>query len=176
MLITLIGTIAAGFLGAGCVLLLRFVLRRFGAEERLPRWATPVAAGAFMLAATISSEYGWFANTRAGLPEGVEVVATREHSAPWQPWTYLRPYVNSFIAMDQNSIRSNADEESLKIVDLYMFTRWQAAQQMQMAVDCAAGRRADPAEGIEMDADGRPTGVAWRDVTADDPLFGAACG
>ena len=175
MLITLVGTIAAGFLGAGSMLLLRFVLRRFGQEHRMPGWGTPVAAGAFMLAATISSEYGWFANTRANLPDGVAVVVTREHSAPWQPWTYLRPYVNSFIAIDHGSVRTNADLAALRIVDLYIFTRWQAAQQMQIAVDCASSRRADPAEGIEMDGDGRPVGVTWRDVSADDPLYSAAC-
>ena len=171
MFITLIATLAAGFLGAGCVMLLRFVFK-----DRVPRWATPVAAGSFMLAATISSEYAWFPQASANLPEGVEVVVTRERQAAWQPWTYLRPYVSSFVALDGESIRTNEADEGLRIVDLYIFTRWQSTQQLQVAVDCTQGLRADPADGIEMDGDGRPTGVTWRNVEEGDPLFGAACG
>ncbi|MEM1272760.1 MAG: hypothetical protein AAGF88_03030 [Pseudomonadota bacterium] len=171
MFITLVGTIAAGFLGGGCVLLLRFVFK-----DRVPKWALPITAGAFMLAATISSEYGWFRNTAANLPGGVEVVATHERQAPWQPWTYAAPYVNSFIAFDRGSVRTNADTPSLKIADLFIYTRWQPPRQVQLAVDCDAGLRADPAEGVEMDDDGRPVGVTWREVPQDDALMRAACG
>jgi len=171
MFITLIATIAAGFLGAGCVMLLRFVIK-----DRVPRWATPIAAGSFMLAATISSEYAWYGNAVSGLPDGFEIVDTRERQAAWQPWTYLRPYTVSFVALDGESTRINSGDADLKIVDLYIFTRWQSTRQLQMAVDCGLGRRADPAEGIEMDSEGRPEGVTWRDVGAEDPLFGAACG
>lgn len=175
MFVTLIATVAAGFLGAGCVLLLRFVMRRFGVEDRLPRWATPVAAGGFMLAATISSEYAWFSNSEANLPDGVEVIATREHQAAWQPWTYLRPFVSSFVALDVESVRTNATDEGLKIVDLYVFTRWRPTQQLQVAVDCGQSLVADPADGVQMDGEGRPAGVVWREVTSDDPILSSTC-
>lgn len=175
MFITLIAALAAGFLGAGFVMLLRFVMRRFGVEHRLPGWATPVAAGGFMLAATISSEYVWFQQSSAQLPDGLEVVATRERQAPWQPWTYVKPYVGSYVAFDGDSVRANSDDPDLLVADVFLFARWQGTRQLQVAFDCGTGRRADPAEGVAMDAEGRPTGVAWREVPGDDPLYAAAC-
>lgn len=171
MFITLIGTIAAGFMGAGFVLILRFLLK-----ERVPKWAIPIAAGAFMLAATISSEYGWFPNASASLPEGVEVVATREAQAFWRPWTYVTPFVDSFMAMDRETVLINPENGDQRLVDLYLFTRWRATTQLQLAVDCAAGARAEPGEAVDLDDNGWPAGVIWRQVAEDDALLTAACG
>lgn len=167
---TLFGTLAAGFMGAGFVLILRIVFKR-----NLPGWAMPISAGLFMLAATISSEYQWFDNTVASLPEGAEVVATREHSAFWQPWTYVAPYVTSFVVVDRATIETNEAEPDLRLVTAYVFTRWRQTADLRLVVDCAENLRADMTEGAELDENGRPIDVTWRDVAADDPLLLATC-
>lgn len=163
----------AGFMGAGCVLLAKVALKKV---VTIPRSAVPIGAGLFMIAATVSSEYGWFPNAARSLPQGFEVVATVDFQEWWKPWTQVRPYVNSFLAMDVATMRQNETNPDLRIVDLYVHTRWQPIRSLQLAVDCGEGTRADPAEGISMDETGRPTGVTWRTVPADDPLLSAACG
>ncbi|MBF9036777.1 hypothetical protein HKCCE2091_21290 [Rhodobacterales bacterium HKCCE2091] len=170
MLFTLIAVAAAGLVGGIMAALLRWRYRR------IPGWVVPVTAGALMLAATISSEYGWFGNTRDALPEGVEIVATHEHRAPYQPWTYLVPYINGFVAVDGGSLRTNDAVPDLRLVNVYVFARWQAPTEVPIAVDCAQGARADLIDGVEFDADGRPEGVTWREVPEDDALLGAVCG
>ena len=65
MFFELIGVIVAG-VAAG---ILVWALGRF-AGGSLPSWLAPVAAGAAMLAATISMEYGWYARTERTLPRG----------------------------------------------------------------------------------------------------------
>ena len=57
----LIAVFVAGFAGAGAVMLLNRVT-----GGRLPRWLMPLGAGAAMLVATISSEYGWYGRDQGG--------------------------------------------------------------------------------------------------------------
>lgn len=171
MLFTLIAVAAAGIVGGVMMALLRW---RFG--PRIPGWAVPVTAGALMLAATVSSEYGWFGNTRSALPDGVEIIATHEHQAFYQPWTYLVPYINGFVAVDGGSVRTNDAVPDLRLANVYVFARWQAPTEVPIAVDCAENARADLIDGVEFDDDGRPEGVTWRPVAEDDALLGAVCG
>ena len=157
-------------MGAGFVLILRIIFKR-----KMPGWAMPVSAGLFMLAATISSEYVWFENTLATLPEGTEVVATRERSAFWQPWTYVVPYVTSFVVIDRATIQTNEAEPDLRLVTAYVFTRWRATADLRLVIDCATPARADMTEGAELDENGRPIDVTWHEVAEDDPLLQASC-
>ena len=102
MFLTLIAVFVAGIGGAGLAMALRFTFR-----GRLPAWITPLFAGGAMIAATISTEYTWFSSQTDNLPEGMEVIVTRERAAWWQPWTYIRPYNDGFIALDRASLRMN---------------------------------------------------------------------
>ncbi|MCG7859802.1 hypothetical protein MD537_22680, partial [Flavihumibacter sediminis] len=74
MFLELIATIFAGVAAAGVML----VITR-ASKGRLPKWLTPVAAGGAMIAATVSSEYGWYARTSASLPEEFAII-DRVHS------------------------------------------------------------------------------------------------
>lgn len=170
MFLSLMATLFAGFAGAGMVLLLRTVLK-----DRIPKWATPVAAGAAMIAATIGSEYSWYDTTRQALPEGMEVVATRENTSWWRPWTYAAPYVDGFVALDRVSVRTNDAAPGVHLLNLYVFGRWAATTEIPSLVDCLENRRAEVIDGVEFDQDGAPLNADWRDVPEDDALLSAVC-
>lgn len=163
MFLELIGVIFAGLGGAGVMML---ITRLTG--NRLPKWIIPVAAGAAMLATTISSEYSWYARTSGNMPEALNVVQTVESTAVYRPWTYLVPYIDRFVAVDQDNIRPNADQPDLFLADLYFFGRWSTVQAVEIMVNCATGQRADPALGDE-------SPPVWRDVPADDPIVTGVC-
>ncbi|MEQ5872822.1 hypothetical protein J4E08_23520 [Sagittula sp. NFXS13] len=161
MFLELLAVIFAGIAGAGVMMLVtRFVA--------LPRWLVPIGAGAAMLAATISSEYGWYGRTVNGLPEGVLVAQTAPSKAPWRPWTYVFPMTDRFIAVDTRRTQANLETPQLYITDLYFFGRWQPLTQVEIMIDCANMRRADPAR----DDGAEPV---WRTVGADDPIVQIVC-
>ncbi len=170
MIYTLIGTFVAGFAGAGFVLMLRFLYK-----ERIPKGATPVAAGLCMLAATIGSEYSWYGNTHANLPEGMEVVTVRDQQNWYRPWTFVAPYVTAFVAIDRLSERTNEAVPDVHLLNFYLFQRFNAAVEMPTLVDCTERTRASVIDGLEFDDDGRPLNVQWTAVAADDALVLAAC-
>jgi len=163
MFLELIAVVFAGLAGAGVMLAITRL-----AGNRLPKWLIPVAAGAAMLGTTISSEYSWFSRTSANLPEGLEVVQSLENKAVYRPWTYLFPYTDRFVALDQPNVRANQDNPDLFLADLYFFGRWRTVRSVEVMVDCDSGQRADPALG-----DGSPP--VWRDVPADDPIVTGVC-
>lgn len=163
MFLELIGVIFAGLGGAGVMML---ITRLSG--NRLPKWIIPVAAGAAMLGTTISSEYSWFSRTSTNLPDGLQVVQTVESTAWYRPWTYLFPYTNRFVAIDQGNVRANTDQAELYLANLYFFGRWSTVQSVEVMVNCDTGQRADPALGDE-------SPPVWRDVPVDDPIVTGVC-
>lgn len=170
MFFELIGTIVAGIAAA----LIFWALNR-ALGGRLPSWLVPVSAGAAMLLATISSEYSWFSRTVATLPEGLEVAQSVEETALYRPWTYAKPFVSRFVAVDRASLRSHPDHPGQRIVDLVLYGRWAKTAKVPMLFDCAQGRRADIADGVEFSADGAAQGVTWRAVPTGDPVQAAVC-
>ncbi len=163
MFLELIAVIVAGLAGAGAMMLLAHM-----SGGRLPKWLVPVGAGAAMLAAAISSEYGWYDRTANALPEGLEVAQTRPSKALWRPWTYAIPMIDGFVAVDRANLRPNSQRDDLFMADLYFYGRWKPVQAVEVIVDCAQGRRADPALG-----DGSPP--VWRDVGQNDPVVKTVC-
>lgn len=171
MLFELIAVIVAGFAGAGVALLVNRV-----SGGRLPRWVTPVAAGAAMLAVTITNEYGWYPRTVQTLPEGLSVVMPVEDRAIYRPWTYAWPFVSRFLAVDGQSVRTNPEQPGLRLADVYAFARWTAPNRLTVVVDCDGARRAEIVEGASFGEDGAPEGVTWRDVGENDEILTAVCG
>lgn len=170
MFFELIGTIVAG-VAAG---LLVWALNRT-LKGRLPKWLMPVAAGAAMLVATISSEYGWFARTQASMPQGFEVAQTIEEKAFYRPWTYAKPFVSRFVAVDLAGLRTHPDQPDQRIVDLVFYGRWARTAKVPMLFDCAGGRRADIADGVAFGSDGAVLDAAWHTGPDDDDIVNAAC-
>ncbi|WP_171174411.1 hypothetical protein [Ruegeria sp. HKCCD8929] len=171
MFLELIGTIFAGFAVAGVVML----VNKF-TGGRLPRWLAPVAAGLAMIAVTIGSEYSWYERTRSALPEGLEVVQEVESRALYRPWTYAAPFVDRFAAVDTASVQTNENVPDQRLADLYFFGRWAPLAKLPVAVDCAAGRRANLADGAEFGADGAVENADWVAAGPDDPVVRAVCG
>lgn len=170
MFFELIGTIVAG-VAAGLIV---WAVNRT-LKGRLPGWLVPVAAGAAMLLATISSEYGWFARTQAAMPKGMIVAEEIEETAFYRPWTYARPFVSRFVAVDQATIRTHPDQPGQRIVDLVFYGRWARTAKVPVLFDCTGGRRADIVDGIEFGTDGAVMNADWFDLPAQDPILQAAC-
>lgn len=170
MFLELIATFVAGFAGAGVILLLNKVL-----GGRLPRWLMPVAAGAAMLFATISSEYSWYPRTQASLPEGLEIVETVDGKAFYRPWTYLWPFTERFVAVDVATVRSHSDQPGKRLGDIYLFGRWSPVHKIPVLADCQEMRRAALTDAISFNADGTVSGAEWNSVDGGDVIVAAMC-
>lgn len=170
MFLELLGVIFAGVAGAG---LMMVIIRLTGA--RLPKWLTPVAAGGAMIAATISSEYSWYARTTDSLPEGFEIVDTVQTSAFWRPWTYVAPLTERFVALDVASLQTNSAHPDLKLAQAYFYGRWAPLHRLNVAADCAGGRRAALVDAITFADDGTIEGAQWVTAAPSDPLLSAIC-
>ena len=170
MFFELIGTIIAGVAAALLVWAINRTLK-----GRLPKWLIPASAGAAMLAATISSEYGWYNRTLATMPEGFVVAQSIEETAFYRPWTYAAPFVSRFVAVDQLSTRTHPNQPDHRLVDLVFYGRWTRTAKVPMLFDCAQNRRADVVDGINFAEDGGVIGATWFPLPADDPLLTTAC-
>ncbi|MEM6409029.1 MAG: hypothetical protein AAF700_11505 [Pseudomonadota bacterium] len=170
MFFELIAVFVAGIACAGIAMMLIMISGR-----RLPRWITPIAAGAGMIAITISSEYSWFERTSARLPEGVAVAMTVEERSWIRPWTQIWPYTERFVAVDQSTARSHEQQPDQKMVDLYFFGRWSPVNRAPMLFDCAKNRSAPLIDGAEFGEDGSVKDAAWEELDADDAILTLAC-
>ncbi len=170
MFLELIATIVAGIAAAGIMMV---VTRASGG--RLPKWLTPVAAGAAMIAATIANEYGWYSRTAQSLPDDFMIVDTVESKAFYRPWTYVRPFVDRFAALDTQSVRRHEEAPAMRMADMYFFGRWAPVNKLRVLADCAASRRAALTEGVSLHPDGTASGAAWTPVPLDDPLVSTIC-
>ena len=170
MFLELIATVFAGLAVAGVAMLLNKLT-----GNRLPRWIVPVAAGLGMIGTTIASEYGWYDRTVATLPEGMEVAQTVENQSFYRPWTYARPYIERFVAVDATSLRQNPALPGQRMVDVYYFGRWAPLNKVPVLLDCNGARRASLVDGAEFGADGQVINADWVAVGADDPLVATGC-
>lgn len=161
----LIATLITGIAAAGAVMLVRLPLKGF-----IPGWVTPVTAGLAMLAFTIYSEYNWYPRTLAALPDGIEITAERENTAWFRPWTYARPFIDGFVAVDTASVQTNPALPDARLVTLYIFGRGAPTGKIPAVFNCAKAQRADVIDSTTL-----PTDSDWRDVPADDPTLLAAC-
>jgi hypothetical protein len=171
MFLELVATFIAGIGGAGLMMLINRLTGR-----RLPKWLIPVAAGGAMLAATISSEYGWYDRTIDTLPEGFSVVQTVESRALYRPWTYVKPFTERFVALDEAALRTNQNLPDMRMADLYFYGRWAPLNKMTVMADCLKNRRAPLVDGVAFDDAGNVTGADWLSVPSDDPLLESICG
>ena len=167
MFFELIATFFAAIGTAGLVMLLNRITGGW-----LPRWATPVAAGLAMLGYAIWSEMTWAERTGASLPEGLVVIEKIEQTYYWKPWTFAKPQITRFIAMDVATRKENPAAPGTYLVNLYLHGRWQPVQLVPQLVDCTAQARADVTDAALAD----PAGAArWLELGGADPLIQAMC-
>ena len=170
MFVELIATFVAGIACAGLAMLLIRVSGR-----RLPRWITPVAAGAAMLGVTISNEYTWYKRTAEKLPHGLEVALTVEDLSWLRPWTQIWPYTKRFVALDIGMARRHENQPDHTLVDLYFFGRWSPVNKAPILFDCAANRSALLIDGADFATDGSVEDPKWEVMAPDDALLNLAC-
>ncbi len=166
MFLELIATFVAGFGAAGVVLLLNRIT-----SGRLPRWAMPVAAGATMIGVAVWSEMTWADRTEETLPDGLEVAETVSRSIWWRPWTYARPQTVRMMAIDTTSIRTKDAADDARLVDIYLFERWQPPRLVPQLVRCSDPARADVTDATLAE----PGSADWRPVPGDSTLIRLAC-
>ena len=170
MFVELIATIFAGIGCAGIAMLLNLMT-----GKRLPKWVTPIAAGAGMIAMTIYNEYTWFSRTSADLPDGLEIAMTVEEQGWLRPWTQVAPYTKRFVAVDTGTARRNDAFPDQVLADLYFFGRWSPVSQAPMLFDCAGARAALLIDGAAFADDGSIADADWQTLAADDPMLLTAC-
>ncbi len=171
MFLELIATVFAGLAAAGVVLLVNRLL-----GNRLPNWIVPVCAGLGMIATTISNEYSWYSRTAANLPDGLSIAQTVENKSYYQPWTFLIPYIDRFVAVDINSTLINPDIPHQRMIDIYFFGRWYPANKMRVLLDCQHSRRAQLITDANFDKNGHVVDPPWVGVTPTDPVLKMGCG
>lgn len=170
MFFELIGTIVAGVAAALLVWAINRTLK-----GRLASWLVPVAAGGAMLLANITSEYSWFDRAQANMPDGFVVAETVEETQFYRPWTYVKPFVSRFIAVDQATARTHPSQPDHKIVDLVIYGRWARTAKIPALFDCAANARADLVDGVDFGESGEVLNADWHTMDADAPMLRAAC-
>ncbi|WP_282605417.1 hypothetical protein [Pelagibius sp. Alg239-R121] len=170
MLMELIATFALGVAAAGAVM----ILRRFS-PARLPRWATPAAAGLAMIGFTLWSEYTWFSRTEIALPESFEIVTRHEHSSIFRPWTQVRPFIDRFSAIDKNALRRNEQVPGQIMAEVLMVTRHSGNARLPVLIDCPGTRRADLSDGMKFNEAGALLDADWYQLESDDPLLKTVC-
>ena len=134
MIYEFIATITAGFGMAGIALIIRHISKLLG--KTTPKWLIPVFAGIGMLGFQIYQEYYWYDQQRANLPEEVVVVKTFEDSTWFRPWSYIKPQIVRFAAIDKNSIEVNQQTPNLRKVNVYLFERRISTKIVPQIIDC----------------------------------------
>lgn len=177
MLFEFIATIAAGFGLAGVALIITHLSKLAG--KRAPKWLIPLFAAIGMFTFQIHQEYSWYDQQVAQLPEGVNVVKTAQSSVWFRPWSYAKPQILRFIAVDSGHARARADNPNIYLVNLYLFERRMSMQKIPQVIDCAAPARADyvlQEKGSKMTIDEHVKQTTkWRSLAKDDPLYINVC-
>jgi hypothetical protein len=165
MIIDFVATISAGFALAGVALVLRSLTRRW-----LPAWIVPAAAGLGMLSFAIWNEYTWHSRTVGALPDGVVVARAQAETAPWRPWTYIRPIVTRFSAVDTRRSRTNPKVPGQVLTTVLLIGRWQPSLAVPVVFDCPGARRAALTSDTPLDGE-----FDWEELPETDETLRATC-
>ncbi|CCQ72683.1 hypothetical protein [Magnetospira sp. QH-2] len=144
-------------------------------RRKPPRYVLPLVAGATALFYSIWDEYTWYDRTVAKLPGHIQVVESFETTGFWQPWTYYKPRINRFLALDKAQTRRNEKLPGLVMTEVILVKKLEATRIVNQLVDCRKAQFMDIAVSTSFDPDGRPTNPEWRAIEPDNSLFLAAC-
>lgn len=171
MLFELFAALVAGLAVAGIVMGLRWLSRGL-----LPKWLIPASAGIGILSFAIWSEYTWFERVSGTLPSTVTVAWQNETRSPLRPWSYVRPVITRFTAVDAGAAQRHENFPDQVMTDVILMARWQQPARIRVVFDCAKRQRADLIGGnVSVAEDGSIVGAKWVDLPEDDPVLAAAC-
>ncbi len=126
----IIATAMVGVLVTGVILSIRLFYKK------LPKWVIPAGAGLGMLIYQVYAEYSWAEHMMSRLPKETVVVASVPKTAWYRPWSYVKPQVLQFVALDKTSIVPVLNQADTKQATLYFFERREAAAPLGITVDC----------------------------------------
>lgn len=162
------------FLVGGTVALLLWAVART-LKRPLPRWVYPAAAGLTMLVYQVYNDYTWFGRNAGSLPPSYVVTSRHTQSSILQFWSLIVPPVDRFAVVDRTSIKRNPQVPDLVMANVILVTRFHPSVLIVQVFDCAQRRRADIHDRVTFDTGGRPQGLSWEELSADDPALEAAC-
>ena len=160
-----IATIFAGLGGAGIVLLFRVFFKK------IPKWMIPVSAGLGMMVFQVYSEYTWYSHTRSLLPPETVVVAEIAQTAPYKPWSYYRPQILKFVAVDTHKVLPLKEGRVVQ-VNLYFFERRMSANTWPVLIDCDKALQAN----IRDTQNDEPVPDNWHQTVHTKKIVQAVCG
>ncbi|MDO5638609.1 MAG: hypothetical protein Q4G28_01940 [Neisseria sp.] len=161
-----IAIISAGLGAAGIALLLRIFFKR------LPKWLVPAAAGIGMIGFQVYSEYNWYGHTRSLLPASAVVVAEVPQTAFYKPWSYVKPQILKFIAVDTAKTTPVGNSDNILQTNLYFFERRMSAHTLPVLVDCQNRMQAYYHNESGAAAEGQ---IEWGKTGYTDKLADAVC-
>ena len=163
-----VATISAGLGAAGIMMMIRLFVKK------LPKWLVPAAAGLGMIGFQVYSEYTWFDHTRSLLPASAMVVAEVPESTFYKPWSYVKPQVLKFVAIDSTKTASVGENGQVLQTNLYFFERRMSAQTWPILINCQTRLQANApqqnnGEPLSIDAD------AWSKTDYSEKIAQAIC-
>ncbi len=168
MIYELIATLSAGFAMAGIALVLRH-LAKLLFKKQLPKWILPLFAGIGIFAFQIHQEYNWFSQMENKLPQGTKVVKKISETYWYRPWTYVKPQIVRFMAVDMANIETNKVNPQLKRVNIYLFERRMSSKIIPQMFDCSTKKMAViPTENKNSD-------IQWVPMDTADKLYQTVC-
>lgn len=170
MFLGLVAAVVGGASLAAALLIISKITR-----IEMPRWIYPAAAGVGMIGLTVYTEYTWFSNARAELPADVEVVETFSRTSVLQPWTFISPRVDRFMAVDHGSVRLNPTVDEVFLIDVYLMERLNPTLQATQFINCGTASRMLVGDATEFTEDGLPADEEWVPLGEDDPLVLSVC-
>lgn len=171
MFLTIIGAIVLAVAIAGVVQLAYRV-----AGRKPPRGTLPLAAGLALVVFFIWNDYSWYQRTAGELPDEVKVARTYPSTSKLQPWTYIKPHVTRFSAVDTASLKRNDKAPGYVLADIFLIERYVPTIKTAQLYDCDGNRRTDIMEGTALGDDGLPDNAQWYDLEAGDAFKTLICG
>ena len=163
-----VATLSAGIGAAGIMMMIRLFIKK------LHKWLVPAAAGLGMIGFQVYSEYTWFSHTRSLLPESAVVLAEVPENAFYKPWSYIKPQVLKFVAIDTAKTAPGGESGQVLQTNLYFFERRMSAQTWPILINCQTRLQANApqqnnGEPLSVDAD------AWSKTDYSEKIALAIC-
>lgn len=95
----------------------------------------------------------------------------QEEAALWRPWTFVRPIVTRFSAVDTRVNRTNPEAPGQVLTSVLLVGRWRPSLSVPVVLDCRGARRAPLTGDTPLEGP-----LDWEDLPATDETLSAACG
>lgn len=175
MIYEFIATITAGFGMAGIAMIIRHLTKFAG--KQAPKWLIPIFAAIGILGFQIHQEYNWQQQQIDRLPEQVKVVKTVEGQAWYRPWSYLKPQVIRFMAVEAGEPLGsdiNPTTADIRRSNIYLFERRISTKIIPQLVNCQQPAITSLTTKAPLSA-ATFKQLQWQPLAADDEVLQVVC-